>query len=82
VPELIGDVVRQEAPMVAGRPIVWWPGSSADRDGADVVDGSPAGLGRALAWRYGVWPLRQALAEAFAEPGRSTDLAAEDAVGE
>jgi hypothetical protein len=82
VPELTGDVVVQEAPVVAGRPIIWWPGSNAGRHGADVVDGSPGGLGRALAWRYGVWAMRQALAEAFAEPGRSADLVAEDAVGE
>jgi hypothetical protein len=44
------------------------------------VDGSPGALGRALAWRAGAWPLRQALAEAFADPARSADLAAEDAV--
>jgi hypothetical protein len=82
VPELTGDVVVQPAPAVEGRAIMWWPGSSADHEGADVVDGTPAGLGRALAWRYGAWSLRQALAEAFAEPERSADLAAEDAVGE
>jgi hypothetical protein len=77
VPELVGDVVVQEAPAVDGRAITWWPGSDAD-----VVDGSPAALGRALAWRYGAWPMRQALAEAFAAPERSADLAAEDAVGD
>jgi hypothetical protein len=82
VPELAGEVVVQEAPTVEGRVIAWWPGSSADSQGADVVDGSPAGLGRALAWRYRAWPLRQALAEAFAEPGRAAALAAEDAVGD
>jgi hypothetical protein len=45
------------------------------------VDGTPAALGRALAWRAGAWPLRQALAEAFAAPDRAAELAAEDAVG-
>jgi hypothetical protein len=45
------------------------------------VDGSPAAFGRALAWRAGVWPMRQALAEAFAFPERAEALAAEDAVG-
>ena len=48
----------------------------------DHVDGTPAALGRALAWRAGAWPLRQALAEAFAFPDRADDLAAEDAVGD
>lgn len=82
VPELTGDVVVQEDPAVGGRAILWWPGSSGGVEEADVVDGSPAALGRALAWRYGAWALRQALAEAFAGPERSSDLAAEDAVGE
>ncbi|MCU1606864.1 MAG: uncharacterized protein JWP46_3329, partial [Modestobacter sp.] len=35
----------------------------------------------ALAWRAGAWPLRQALAEAFAHPRRADELAAEDAFG-
>ena len=48
----------------------------------DHVDGSPAALGRALAWRAGPGPRRQALAEAFAFPDRAGELAAEDAVGE
>jgi hypothetical protein len=82
VPELAGDVVVQEVPSVGGRAVSWWPGSRAGSGGADVVDGSPAGLGRALAWRYGAWSLRQALAEAFAAPERAADLAAEDAVGD
>jgi hypothetical protein len=60
--------------------VAWWPSDAAD-DGVDHVDGTPAALGRALAWRTGAWPLRQALAEAFAEPARSADLAAEDSVG-
>jgi hypothetical protein len=62
---------------VAGRAVAWWPG-----DDADHVDGSPAALGRALAWRAGAWSLRQALAEAFAFPDRAGELAAEDAVGD
>jgi hypothetical protein len=63
---------------VDGRAVSWWP---AD-DGIDHVDGSPAALGRALAWRAGAWGRRQALAEAFAFPDRAGELAAEDAVGE
>ena len=54
----------------------------ARRRRVDHVDGSPAALGRALAWRAGAWPPRQALAEAFAFPDRAGELAAEDAVGE
>jgi hypothetical protein len=46
------------------------------------VDGTPAALGRALAWREGAWSMRQALSEAFAHPDRAAELAAEDAVGE
>ncbi|MCW2636269.1 MAG: uncharacterized protein JWQ99_2636, partial [Blastococcus sp.] len=76
VPELSGDVVVHPSLTVAGRPVTWWPAGDVDH-----VDGTPGALGRALAWRVGAWPLRQALAEAFAEPGRVTDLAAEDAVG-
>ena len=62
--------------MVDGRAVTWWPEGAVNH-----VDGSPAALGRALAWRAGAWPLRQALAEAFAFPDRAADLAAEDAVG-
>jgi hypothetical protein len=62
---------------VDGRPVAWWPA-----DGVDHVDGTPAALGRALAWRAGAWSRRQALAEAFASPDRAAELAAEDAVGE
>src|SRR5205085_10670980 len=62
---------------VGGRRVPWWPG----RDGVDAVDGSPAALGRALAWRAGRWELRAALAEAFAAPDRAAELAAEDAIG-
>jgi hypothetical protein len=77
VVELEGELAVQEELTVDGRAVTWWP------DGAvDHVDGSPAALGRALAWRAGAWPLRQALAEAFAFPDRAAELAAEDAVGE
>jgi hypothetical protein len=55
--------------------VSWWP-----EEAVDHVDGSPAALGRALAWRVGAWPLRQALAEAFAFPDRAAELAAEDAL--
>jgi hypothetical protein len=75
VPELTGEVAVHEPLLAGGRAVPWWPDEAVD-----CVDGSPAALGRALAWRAGAWPLRQALAEAFAEPARSADLAAEDAV--
>jgi hypothetical protein len=77
VVELTGEVAVHDGLTVAGRAVAWWPG-----DGVDHVDGTPAALGRVLAWRAGVWSLRQALAEAFALPDRAGDLAAEDAVGE
>ena len=76
VPELTGEVAVHDRLTAGGRAVPWWPG-----DGTDAVDGSPAALGRALAWRAGAWPLRQALAEAFAEPDRAAALAAEDGVG-
>jgi len=60
---------------VDGRPVAWWPAA-----GVDHVDGTPAALGRALAWRAGAWSRRQALAEAFTFPDRAAELAAEDAV--
>ena len=63
VPELTGSVaVHPTLTVTGGRTVAWWPGEP------DAVDGSPAALGRALAWRAGAWPLRQALAEAFAHP--------------
>jgi hypothetical protein len=65
-----------EVLSVAGRPVTWWPDGDLDH-----VDGSPAALGRALAWRAGAWGMRQALAEAFAFPDRAAELAAEDGVG-
>jgi hypothetical protein len=75
VPELAGSVaVHPSLTVTGGRTVSWWPGDP------DAVDGSPAALGRALAWRAGAWQLRQALAEAFAHPQRAAELAAEDAV--
>jgi hypothetical protein len=76
VDALVGEVAVHERVTVAGRRVSWWP-----EDDLDHVDGSPEALGRALAWRTGAWPLRQALAEAFAFPDRAAELAAEDAVG-
>jgi hypothetical protein len=75
--ELAGEVAVHEPLTVDGRPVAWWPGEDVDH-----VDGTPAALGRALAWREGVWSVRQALAEAFAFPDRAAELAAEDAVGD
>jgi hypothetical protein len=77
VPALTGRVaVHRRLTVTGGRAVAWWPG-----DDVDAVDGTPAALGRALAWRAGAWPQRQALAEAFAVPDRAAALAAEDAVG-
>jgi hypothetical protein len=75
--ELPGEVAVHEPLLAGGRTVPWWPGNG----GIDHVDGTPGALGRALAWRAGAWPLRQALAEAFAHPDRAAALAAEDAVG-
>ncbi|WP_448627583.1 sacsin N-terminal ATP-binding-like domain-containing protein [Geodermatophilus sp. URMC 64] len=75
VGELDGEVAVHHRLTVAGRHVAWWPGADVD-----AVDGTPDALGRALAWRAGAWPLRQALAEAFAHPERADELAAEDAV--
>jgi hypothetical protein len=72
---LTGEVVVHERLAVDGTAVAWWPA-----DDADHVDGSPEGLGRALAWRAQEWSRRQALAEVFAHPDRALDLAAEDAV--
>jgi hypothetical protein len=74
---LTGTVVVHESPAVGGRTVSWWPEGDVDH-----VDGSPAALGRALAWRADAWSQRQALAEAFALPDRAPELAAEDAVGD
>jgi hypothetical protein len=76
VTELSGEVAVHEPLRAGGRAVPWWPGN-----GVDHVDGTPDALGRALAWRARAWPLRQALAEAFAHPDRAAALAAEDAVG-
>jgi hypothetical protein len=73
VDALDGEVAVHERLTVAGRRVAWWPGADLD-----AVDGTPDALGRALAWRAGAWPLRQALAEAFAHPDRAAQLAAED----
>ena len=78
LPGLDGEVEVHRPLRAGGREVPWWPGAGG---APDAVDGTPAALGRALAWRAGAWPLRQALAEAFAEPGRSADLAAEDGIG-
>jgi hypothetical protein len=75
--ELTGELAVHETLTVGGRAVAWWPGEDVDH-----VDGSPAALGRALAWRAGAWSMRQALAEAFAFPDRAEDLAAEDTVGD
>jgi hypothetical protein len=74
--ELAGDVTVHDGLTVEGRAVSWWVAGATDH-----VDGTPDSLGRALAWRAGVWSLRQALAEAFAFPDRAGELAAEDAVG-
>jgi 3-hydroxyisobutyrate dehydrogenase-like beta-hydroxyacid dehydrogenase len=76
VDALDGEVAIHATLTVAGRTVPWWPEGPVDH-----VDGTPAALGRALAWRAGAWPLRQALEEAFAHPDRAAELAAEDAVG-
>jgi hypothetical protein len=75
MPQLAGSVaVHPSLAVTGGRTVAWWPGNP------DAVDGTPAALGRALAWRAGAWPLRQALTEAFAHPQRAAELAAEDAL--
>ncbi|MPQ96413.1 hypothetical protein GB931_00430 [Modestobacter sp. I12A-02628] len=76
--ELPGQVaVHTRLTVTGGVEVGWWPG---DADGPDATDGTPAALGRALAWRHGRWPSRQTLAEAFAAPDAAGALAAEDAV--
>jgi hypothetical protein len=75
LPGLAGEVAVHRSLVVGGRRVAWWPGA-----GVDHVDGSPAALGRALAWRAGRWPARQALAEAFAFPDHADELAAEDGI--
>jgi hypothetical protein len=75
VDRLEGEVAVHDGLTVAGRAVSWWPEGSLDH-----VDGTPAALGRALAWRAGAWSLRQGLAEAFAFPDRAAELAADDAL--
>jgi hypothetical protein len=70
---LDGEVEVHERLVVGGRSVRWWT--------EEAVDGSPGAFGRALAWRCGAWHRRQALTEAFADPERSAELAAEDGVG-
>jgi hypothetical protein len=70
---LDGEIAVHDALTVAGRAVSWWPDGPVDH-----VDGTPAALGRALAWRAGAWSSRQALAEAFAAPDRAAELSAED----
>ncbi|MEU2348677.1 hypothetical protein [Modestobacter sp. NPDC049651] len=77
VARLAGRVaVHAPLAVTGGHEVPWWPGADVD-----AVDGTPAALGRALAWRAGAWPQRAALTEAFAFPDRAAQLAAEDAVG-
>jgi len=76
---LPGRVGRHNSLLVTGgRPVSWWP--EGDIDHVEEAAGPPA-LGRALAWRYDRWPLRAALAEAFAHPDQADRLDAEDASG-
>jgi hypothetical protein len=77
VDRLDGEVAVHRPLVVGGREVAWWLDGSGP-----AVDGSPGALGRALAWTHGAWHRRQALAEAFAEPGRAELLAAEDGVGD
>lgn len=76
---LPGRLARHDPLLVTdGRPVSWWP--EADLDHVDDAAG-PAALGRALAFRHGNWPLRTALAEAFAHPEEGPRLDAEDGAG-
>ncbi len=63
---------------VAQRDVPWWPGSEIDHVDAGA---GPEALGRALAWRHDRWPLRAALAEAFAFSEDADRLDAEDGAG-
>ncbi len=79
IPTLPGQVARHDRLLVGGdREVAWWPEGEVDH--VDL-DGGPAALGRALAWRHDRWPLRAALAEAFAHPDDGVRLAAEDGTG-
>jgi hypothetical protein len=56
----------------------WWPDGDTDHIDADA---GPAALGRALAWRLGVWRARAAAVEALTDPDAADRLRGEDAVG-
>ncbi len=76
---LPGRVAVHQDLVVDGRSVPWWP---ADADTDQVTQSAgPAALGRALAWRHGRWSARAALTEAFAEPDRAAEFAAEDSAG-
>ena len=71
-----GAAVPAATVAVHDRPeLPWWPDGDTDH-----VDGSPAALGRALAWRLGRWPARAAAAEALADPAAAATLRSEDAL--
>lgn len=72
VPDAV--VAEHAALTVDGVPVRWWPDG-----GTDHTDGSPDGLGRALAWRLGAWAARAAAAEALRDPDDAS-LASEDAL--
>lgn len=67
------SVTAEDRLTVGGVPVPWWPDGEVDR-----TDGSPAALGRALAWRLNAWSRRAAAAEALAAPAEADRLAAED----
>ena len=64
--------------VTGDRVVPWWSEAGLDHVG---VGAGPAALGRALSWRHGKWPLRTALAEAFAQPDDQARLTAEDGAG-
>lgn len=78
LPELPDRVAFHRELTADDRRVDWWPGQDTDHVSEDA---GAAALGRALAWRHGAWPLRAALAEAFARPEDAAVLAAEDAAG-
>ncbi len=84
VASLSGRVASHDPLQVTGHgevtqcKVPWWPGTEIDHVDAGA---GPAALGRVLAWRHDKWPLRAALAEAFACPGEADRLAAEDGAG-
>jgi len=79
IASLAGRVARHDPLLVSGGAVVsWWP--EHDLDHVDLAAGVAA-LGSALAWRFGRWALRTALAEAFAHPDDGARLDAEDGAG-